>query len=96
MRLMKRGSARAQSDTSGPDVVFSLLSQGSTAWCAFTRHHISRYVAIVLDGAVIIDPVVQQAICEPESQVSGVGSLERAREIAAYINTGPLPVPLSP
>ena len=50
--------------------------------------------AIVLDDAVISSPYVSQAITSGEAQISGTFTQRSARELAAQLNTGALPVRL--
>lgn len=74
-------------------VVYTLTRRGSRLWCSYTGSHVNQYAAIVLDGAVLEDPVVQSAICGGQSQIV-LGSHATARRLVMYLNSGPLLVPL--
>jgi preprotein translocase subunit SecD len=90
--LVARGSAVVVEDNSGlRSVVFSLLVRGSKIWCRFTGRHMHRYAAFVADSRVLVDPLIEGAICASSTQISGL-SAARAREIMVDLNYGPLPV----
>jgi SecD/SecF fusion protein len=93
-RDVRKGSAQFNVDSSGqPAVVYSLKAKGSRAWCSYTTTHVSKYAAIVANDIILSDPVVQDAICGGETQVTGL-STAQAKLIAAYLNYGAMPVPL--
>jgi len=94
-KFVTRGSARFARDSGGhPSITYGLRPRGSQAWCTFTRTHMQRYAAIVLDNKVLADPIILSAICGSETQITGLTSMAQARRIAIYLNYGPLPVAL--
>src|SRR5579872_5023882 len=60
-----QGSAQVSADatTGQPTVLYNMNGSGSNAWCTFTSNNVGKYSAIVLDGVVVSDPVIQGAIC---------------------------------
>lgn len=94
-KYVQRGSARVGSDSGGyPTVTYSLRPRGSRAWCSFTRSHLRRYAAIILDDRVLADPLIEGAICGSQTQIVGLTSKAEAKRIAVYLNFGPLPLGL--
>ncbi|MGI8825732.1 MAG: SecDF P1 head subdomain-containing protein [Chloroflexota bacterium] len=95
--VVARGTARIGFDSQGhPTVVYALTPLGSRLWCRYTRRHVSRFVAIVVDDRVLSDPLIASAICGTESQIAGLSSALQATRIVTYLNFGPLPIPLHP
>jgi preprotein translocase subunit SecD len=93
-RNITRGSAQVTFDQAGqPAVDYSLDGTGTTAWCNFTSSHVGKLSAIVLDNQVVSDPTIQQAICQGQTQITGV-TTDQAKQIATYLNYGALPVAL--
>jgi preprotein translocase subunit SecD len=92
---INQGSAQVGFDTTGaPTVNYTLDGAGSSAWCTYTTNHVNQYSAIVLDGRIVTDPQIIQAICGGQTQITGVGSVSEATTIATYLNYGALPVVL--
>jgi preprotein translocase subunit SecD len=95
MRDMARGSAYLSRDSAGQStVIYSLTAGGGRAWCTFTTRHVDFYSALVVDNKVLSDPAIQGAICGGQTQITGMAGRLTARKIVAFINNGPLPVPL--
>lgn len=96
-KYVSQGSAQVGFDTSGqPDVTYTLTGAGNTAWCNFTTANVGKDSAIVLDGKVVSDPTIQGAICNGQTQITGLGSTTQAQQLATYLNYGALPVSLHP
>jgi preprotein translocase subunit SecD len=92
---VKPDSARVGFDSLGqPTVTYELTGKGSRRWCAFTSSHVGRYSAVVVDNAVISDPVIQGAICGGETEIAGMASAKRAKQLAIFLNYGAQPVAL--
>ncbi|MCL6557872.1 MAG: signal peptidase I [Firmicutes bacterium] len=51
-------------------------------------------IAIILDGQVLQNPVVQEPILNGKAQITGYRSLEEAHNIAILLRSGALPVPV--
>ena len=72
-------------------VVFD--QEGSGLLGEFTAAHIGEALAIVVDGRVLSAPVIQSAI-SGEAVITGNFTESEARQLAAKIGFGRLPVPL--
>jgi protein-export membrane protein SecD len=68
---------------------------GSRRFAEVTRANIGRAMAIVLDGAVISDPVIRDEINGGVAQISGGFTPEEAKSLARDLNYGALPVKVS-
>jgi preprotein translocase subunit SecD len=87
-------------------VTFSLRDQGSQAWCEYTTAHNEQVAApntpasqgpIALDGKVITNPGVQEAICGGQTVITvGTGAGAEAERTNLYntLRFGALPVSL--
>ena len=79
-------------------VAFELLESARPAFQEFTGEHLGSYIAIVLDDRILTCPRIITSI--PGSGVIGSGfngpdGVERARQLAVMINSGPLPLSVS-
>jgi preprotein translocase subunit SecD len=94
-KYVTAGSAQVGFDQTGaPTVTYTLKDPGSTDWCTFTTANVGKYSAIVLDNQVKSDPQIQGAICQGQTQITGLTSTDEAQQIATFLNYGALPVPL--
>jgi preprotein translocase subunit SecD len=69
---------------------------GAQRFGKFTAENIGKRFAIVLDGKIITDPVIQGAIPGGSGQITNIGSAEEANTIALLLRAGALPAPLIP
>ena len=74
---------------------FVLNDEGAKIFADVTARSIGKRIAIYLDDQLLIDPTVNSAITEGRGIINGMGSLERARTIAAQIQSGALPMELT-
>ena len=85
--------------TAGPDeygrpaVHFELTSEGARKFEKATRENIGRPISIYLDQELLSAPVVQSVI-KDKGQITGIGSMERAKDLSMMLRAGALPVPL--
>jgi SecD/SecF fusion protein len=88
------GAAKVQFDELGRPVVAIEVKEKSKLAEVSTRL-VGRNLAIVLDGELISDPVVQQPLTDGSAVITGQRSVEEARELAEIINMGALPLKLT-
>ncbi|MFH1146034.1 MAG: protein translocase subunit SecD [bacterium] len=90
-------SARVQFDqtTGTPQVAITFNKDGSQLFADITRRNLNKPVAIFLDGQAISIPTVQSEITDGEAVISGNFSIKDAKTLAARLNAGALPVPIS-
>lgn len=93
--MVKTAVGGYDSDTADYVIAFTLTSEGSEIFAEATSRMIGQTLAIYLDDEVLIQPTVQTAITGGHGQISHMGSLERAKTVAAQIQSGALPMELT-
>jgi SecD/SecF fusion protein len=78
---------------SNPEVVFSMNSEGAKTWARITKENVGKSVAIVLDGYVRSYPNVIQEITGGRSNITGLESLDEAKDLANILKSGKMPAP---
>ncbi|NQU86678.1 MAG: protein translocase subunit SecD, partial [Mariniphaga sp.] len=78
---------------SSPEVVFSMNSEGSKTWQRMTKENIGKSIAIVLDGYVRSFPNVEVEISGGRSNITGIESIEEAKDLANILKSGKMPAP---
>ncbi len=78
---------------SGPVVTFEIRPGDAQAFGNFTGSNVGRRMAIVLDGRIITAPTLQSRISD-SGQITGVGTLDEATDIAVVLRSGSLPINL--
>lgn len=78
-----------------PVVSFKLNAVGARKFCNVTRKHVGKLFAIVLDDKVISAPVINEAICGGQGQISGGFDVKEAADLALLLRAGALPADLS-
>src|SRR5439155_27195134 len=88
-------SIGSSSGRAEPVVNFHFNAEGGRVFANFTTKNVGEYLAIVLDNAIISAPVIREPITEGHGQISGgFKTITEARNLAALLNSGSLPVPL--
>ena len=72
-----------------PLVAIELSDEGAKKFADLTSKNIGRHISITLDGEVLTNPVVQQAI------TGGSKSLDEAKDLAILLRSGALPVKIN-
>lgn len=80
---------------SQPVVSFRLNAIGADRFCQVSQNNVGKPFAIVLDNAVISAPVIREAICGGQGQISGGFSLQEASDLGLLLRAGALPAPLT-
>lgn len=75
-------------------VSFTLSDEGKQVFAFHTAKHINKYLGIVLDKVVISNPIIKQAITKGQGVITGDFTQDRAEQLAAVLNTRPLPFPI--
>ena len=76
-------------------VAFTLNKEGAALFADMTAKHIGETLSIYLDNELLIAPRVQSAIPNGSGVINGMGTEERAKTIAAQIQSGALPLVLT-
>jgi SecD/SecF fusion protein len=87
--------ARQDFDQMGanPEVSMSMNSEGAKTWQRLTKENIGKSIAIVLDGYVRSFPTVQNEISGGRSSITGLESIEEAKDLANILKSGKMPAP---
>lgn len=90
-------SARASTDPHTGEFVlaFELDDEGRRQFCNITRQHTGERFAILLDNQVMTAPRINEPICGGSGQISGNFSAQSMDELAAMLNAGGLPAPIT-
>jgi protein-export membrane protein SecD len=78
-----------------PVVSFRLNAIGARRFCDVSRENVGRPFAIVLDKKIISAPVIREAICGGQGQISGSFTVEQVNDLAVLLRAGALPAPMT-
>ncbi len=78
---------------SNPEVTMYMNSEGDKTWSRMTKENIGKSIAIVLDGYVRSFPTVQGEISGGRSSITGLESIEEAKDLANILKSGKMPAP---
>lgn len=88
-------SARTSSGLTGSEVEVNMTmnAEGAKTWARMTRENIGRCIAVVLDGYVRSNPVVQGEISGGSTEITGDFTIEEADDLSNILRSGKLPAP---
>ncbi len=75
-----------------PKVDIQLTDEGGELFEKITGDNVGRQLAIVLDGKVESAPVIKTKISGGRAEITGIRSLQEAKDLALVLRTGALPV----
>ena len=79
--------------TDEPVVSMTFNEEGAEKLARLTEANVGEMMAMVLDGEVIMAPIINEPIILGQMQVSGNFTQPQTHELAAAITSGELPVP---
>ncbi|WP_167617465.1 protein translocase subunit SecDF [Maribellus sediminis] len=87
--------ARQDYDQRGttPEVSMQMNAEGAKIWQRMTKENINKSIAIVLDGYVRSFPTVNGEIPGGRSSITGLESVEEAKDLANVLKSGKMPAP---
>lgn len=78
-----------------PVVSLQFSSEGGEKFARLTSANIGRHIGIYLDGELLTNPVVNEAITGGSAVITGQRTLEEAKDLAILLRSGALPVKVS-
>jgi len=89
--IYRGGEARLQNT---PVVSITFDRKGAARFAAVTGQHVGEKLAIVLDSVVQSAPVIQERISGGRAMITGLDSMDEAKDLAIVLRAGALPAPL--
>lgn len=80
--------------TGQPQVQVNFNSQGADIFARMTAANVGKPLAIFLDGQLIEEPVVKEAITGGSAVISGNFTIQSAQQLVERFNAGALPAPI--
>ena len=90
IRTARADFERIGATTLGPAVFFEIRAEDARRFGDFTGGNIGRRMAIVLDDQIQTAPTLNSRISD-SGQITGIGSLQEASDIALVLRSGSLP-----
>lgn len=81
--------------TNEPVINFRFNQIGARKFADFTKNHVGRPFAIVLDNKVLSAPVIREPILGGSGQISGSFTVESSNRLAVQLRSGSLPAKLT-
>ena len=81
--------------TNEPIITFRFNNAGARKFGNFTKDHVNRPFAIVLDDKIISAPVIREPILGGTGQISGSFTVETANQLSIQLRSGALPAKLT-
>jgi SecD/SecF fusion protein len=85
---IKEASVSVDEENAIISVMLTMKDDGAIKWANMTGRNVGKTIAMVVDGQVISSPIVQTAITDGKTQISGNFTLDEANLLAARINAG--------
>jgi preprotein translocase subunit SecD len=93
-QYFKKAEVAFDRQTGRPEIAFEFNDEGGKIFGEITKRLVNKQLGIFLDDQPITTPTVQQAILDGKGRITGVGSIEEARNLAIQLNAGALPLPV--
>ncbi len=78
---------------SNPEVSMQMNTEGAKVWQRMTKENVGKSIAIVLDDYVRSFPRVNGEIPGGRSSITGLESIEEAKDLANVLKSGKMPAP---
>ena len=89
---VKKASSVLDQQTNKPVVSLELNATGTKKFSDATQKYLGQKISINMDGQQLTNPTVQSQITNGEAVITGMSSVDEAKNIAGLINSGALPV----
>jgi preprotein translocase subunit SecD len=90
-----KATAQINSSNSEPEVALEFNDRGTKLFEKATTDYLNKRIAIFLDDYPITYPTVQSVIPDGKAVISGSFDIKAAKTLAAQLNAGALPLPIS-
>lgn len=94
-RLLELSRVEFDPTTRAALVRLQFNDEGKELFAKLTREHKGEIMAIILDGAVLSAPVIQDEIRDGQAIITGSFTAEEAKTLVRDLNYGALPVPIT-
>src|SRR3989344_2853353 len=94
-RYLSKARLEFDPNTGVAQVGLEFNKEGGELFAKITREHKGEVLAILLDGALISAPVIQDEIRDSQAQITGSFTPAEARDLVRNLNYGALPLPIS-
>ncbi len=75
-----------------PFVSITMNSRGARIFARITNENIGKRLALILDGAVYMAPVIRSEIPDGRAVIEGLANIDEANDIAILLRSGAFPV----
>lgn len=89
---VKEATAILSQQSSKPEVSLELNDEGSKKFAEATGKYLNQRISINMDDEQLTNPLVQSQITNGKAVITGMSSMDEAKNIASLINSGALPV----
>lgn len=89
---VKEATAILSQQSSKPEVSLELNDEGSKKFAEATGEYLNQRISINMDDEQLTNPLVQSQITNGKAVITGMSSMDEAKNIAGLINSGALPV----
>ncbi len=76
------------------EVAFTLNDEGTRIFSRVTGANINKRLAIILDKKVFLAPEIRTKIKDGQSRITGLDTMEEAKDVAIVLRAGALPAPV--
>lgn len=81
-------------ETGYAEVSLNMTEEGKTKFAEATKTYLNQTISIYMDEEELVSPTVQAEITDGQAVISGNYTVNKAKNLAALINSGALPVDL--
>lgn len=90
----KQQLGRSVSSIGGYEVTLNFNDEGARIFSRVTGANLQKPLAIVLDGKVQSAPIIQAKIRDGRAVITGLNTMDEAKDLAIVLRAGSLPAPL--
>lgn len=91
-KQLKRSQAQLDPNTAKPVISLEMNDDGRQLFADITKNNVNKVLAIFIDGAPMMTPVISTPILDGRAVITGNFTVDEAKKIAVQLNAGALPV----